>query len=445
MAVKTSLETLEDNKVKLLVEVEEAEFEPELEAAFKRISNEISLPGFRKGKAPRAVIEARIGSQHARDEAFRTCLPDFYSKAVDELEVDVIAPPEIDITSGQDEGPVHFEATVEVRPEIEVSDYAGVELEVEPLAVTDDDVQEAIDSIRKRTSELNVVERAAAEGDSVNIDIETSHKDEAVPGFTTTDYAYEVGSGQTLEEMDENLVGVSAGDEVTFDAAHPDEEEDEPLKIKVKVNSVSEVVLPETTPEWVKDNSEFETIEELTTEYRARLEKAKISQAQVKARNDLSEKIAELVGEDVVPQSMIDTQADNRLQEMAMRLQSQGIDFQQFLEISGQDSGAMMDEVRGTAEVSAKLDLALRSIAEQEGLTVTDEEVNEEFEKIGQQLGKTADEVRSEFGESSHIRGLSADILKSKTMDWLVDSASIKDTDGNAVKAADLEIDEEES
>ncbi len=443
--MKTSLETLEDNKVKLLVEVEEAEFEPELESAFKRISQEISLPGFRKGKAPRSVIEARIGSQHARDEAFRTSLPDFYSKAVDELEVDVIAPPEIDITEGQEEGPIHFEAIVEVRPVIEVSGYKDVEVEVEPLAVTDDDVQEAIDSIRKRTSELNEVERAAADGDSVNIDIETTHKDEEIEGFTTSGYAYEVGSGQTLEEMDKNLVGVSAGDEVSFDAKHPDEEETEPLKIKVKVNTVSEVVLPEVTPEWVKDNSEFETAEELTAEYRSRLEKAKVNQAGIHARNELSERIAELVGEDVVPQSMIDTQADNRLQEMAMRLQQQGIDFQQFLEISGQDSGAMMDEVKETAKVTAKLDLALRSIAEKEGLSVSDAEVDEEFAKIGAQMGKTADEIRSEFGESSHIKGLSADILKSKTMDWLVDNISIKDSNGKAITAADLEIIEEES
>ncbi len=443
--METSLETLEDNKVKLTVDVTEAEFEADLDAAFKRIAEEVNLPGFRKGKAPRKVLEARLGQTYARGEALREGLPNYYSDAVNKEEVDVIAPPEIDVTAGEESGPITFEAVVEVRPQISISGYKDIELEVPALAVSAEDVQEAIDSVRGQGAETQEVQRAAVKGDTVVIDIETSHNDEPVAGFTTQAYSYKVGAANIVPEMDENLEGVSAGDEVEFDAAHPDETEEAPLKMKIKVVSVAEPVLPELNADWVKDNSEFETVDELTEDYRKRLEVAKVSQAQNEARNQLSDKLAELVADDLVPQALVDNQADTRLQDMAMRLQAQGLSFEQFMQFSGQSQEQIMEEVKSTAEVTARLDLALRAIAINESLEVSDEDIDDELRQIAAQIDKTVDELRQDFSKNGHMRGLKADLLKSKTLDWLMETVAIKDTEGQVVTSSDLEINEEES
>jgi len=438
--VKSTLETLEDNKVKLLVDIEEAEFEKDLDQAFKRISKEIKMPGFREGKVPRKVLEAKIGQQHARDEAFRSALPGYYTKAVREHEVDVIAPPEFDIKSGQEEGEVTFEAVVEVRPSIEVQGYGSIEVEVSTLDVADKDIDEVIDMVRKQTSELETVDRKSKYGDRVSIDIDTTHKDEPVPGFTTQAYSYELGSAAVLPEMDENLTGVKAGDEVSFDAKHPDEAETDPLRITIKVNEVQETILPEITPEWVKDNSEFETIEELRADYLQRMVKERKTKANMDCRTKVSEQIASLVEDEQVPKALVDSEVENRLQDMAMRLQAQGIAFDQYLELTGSSQEQMLEEVKVTAESGAKLDLALRSIALRENLEVTDAEMEEEYSKVAVQIKKTTEEVKQEFIDAGQVKALKMDVLKSNTLDWLIESAKVVDENGKELTASDLEI-----
>ena len=438
--MKSTLETLEQNKVKLLVDIEESEFEKDLDEAFKRISKEIKLPGFRQGKAPRKVLEARIGAQHARDEAFRSALPNYYTKAVIEHEVDVIAPPEFDIKAGQETGTVTFEAVVQIRPSIEVAGYGGLEVEVPALEVDDSDVSEAIDTIRKQTSELKTVERKAKKGDRVSVDIDTEHNGEPVPGFTTQAYSYEVGSASVVPEMDENLLGSKAGDELAFEAVHPDEEEKEPLKMSIKVNEVQETVLPETTPEWVKENSDFESLEELEADYRDRISKSRIKQANMMRRNKVSEMVADLVSGEDVPKELVDVEVENRLQDMAMRLQAQGIEFEQYLQLTGSSQEDLLNEVKKTAEAGAKLDLALRSIAIRENVEVTDEDLQNEYAKVAAQIQKSTEEVEKEFSKAGQLRALKVDIQKSKTLDWLIEKAKVVDENGTTLNSSDLEI-----
>ena len=186
--MKSTVETLEDNRVKLNVEVDEAEFDSAVDAAFKRIAKEVRMPGFRPGKAPRRLLEAQFGHQVGREEALRESMPEYYAQAVIEHDVDVVAPPEIEITGGQEAGPVVFEAVVEVRPSVNAAGYDSLRVEIPNPVPSDAEIDEQIDNLRKNVAELEPVERAAADGDHVTIDIECEHEGEAVPGLTTTDY-----------------------------------------------------------------------------------------------------------------------------------------------------------------------------------------------------------------------------------------------------------------
>ena len=439
--MKSTVEALEGNKVKVVVEVEESEFERDLDAAFRRLAQEIRLPGFRPGKAPRKVLEARIGQSYARDEAFREALPSYYTEAVKEHEVDVIAPPEIDITNGHEDGPVSFDAVVEIRPSISVEGYQALEIEIPPIYVAESDIDEAVDRMRSRFGELETVERAGSTGDRAVIDIETIHQGEPIPGFTTEGYVYEIGSGAAgIAELDEHLEGASAGDTLEFEAEHPDEDEEEPLQFTIEVHEIQEMVLPEATDEWAAENSEFETVEEMRSDYRSNMETARINQAIEARRNGVADQLAELVDEELVPESMVDMEVENRVQDMALRLQAQGIDFQSFLQMTGQTQEDLLGDIRSQAGSSAKLDLALRAIAEAEGLIVADEEVTQQLTEVAQQIGRPLDEVEADFAEAGRLPAVRSDLLKTKALDWVIERANLVDEDGQQVSPDALQL-----
>jgi len=438
--VKSSVETLEGNKVKVVVQVEEAEFEKDLDAAFRRLAREVRLPGFRPGKAPRKVLEARIGQTYARQEAFREALPGYYTEAVKEHEVDVIAPPEIDITDGQESGGVSFDAVVEVRPSISVEGYANLEIEVPSVAVGEDLIDGAIDRMRAKFGELADVERPAAAGDRAVIDIEATHEGDVVPGLTASDYVYEVGSGAVVAEIDEHLTGASAGDELTFSAEHPDEDEDEPLHFTIRLHTVQEMVLPEATDAWAADNSEFETLAELRESFRTNMTTVRVNQARAARRAKLAEALANLVDDELVPEAMVDNEVEARAQDMALRLNAQGIDFNTFLQITGQSQTDVLEGLRADARGSAKFDLALRAIAQAEGLEVTDHDLDHELEHIAGHLEKSPEEVRADFEQAGRIPALRADLLKNKALDWVAERATVVDEDGRPVSPDELEL-----
>lgn len=445
--VKSSVEALEGNKVKVIVELDEAEFEKDLDVAFRRLAQEVRLPGFRPGKAPRKVLEARIGQGYAREEAFRQALPNYYTQAVIEHEVDVIAPPEIDITSGTEDGPVVFDAVVEVRPSIEVSGYDSLEVEVPKPEVDEADVDEAIDRIRSQHAEYSAVERAAADGDRVDINIKATHDGAEIPGMTTDNYEYEVGSGATgIPEIDEQLAGASAGDALEFEAAYPGDEDGEepPIEFVVNVNEVQEKSLPDLTDEFASENSDFATVEDMRADYRKRMEQSRIYQAQSARRNNIVTAVADLVEEDLVPDALVSGEVENRFQDMALRLQAQGLSLEQYLQYSGQDRDAMMIELRESAHTSAKVDLALRAIAAQENIAVTEDEVTAEIDKVATQVDRSADEVRQEFADAGQLPNVRADLLKSKTLDWITERTKLVDPDGVEVSPESLELPEDD-
>ena len=401
--MNSTLETLDDNKVKLSVTIEESEFEPKLDAAYQALSKEVNLPGFRKGKVPRKLIEQRFGPEIAREEALRQALPEYYSQAVVDNDVDVIAAPEIDITGGQAEGDVSFDAVVEIRPVISVAGHDSLRVEIPSPLPTDQDLEDRVDSIRRQHAELETVERAAADDDHVTIDIAGTVDGEPVPGLTAEDYDYVVGSGAVVAEIDENLRGASAGDELSFSADHPDDSQDDTIDFAITVKEVQASVLPEADDDLAKEASEFDTMDELRDDLMARLDDVKRAQAAQALDNNTGEALAALV-DDELSEALIEDEMENRAQDMGMRLQAQGIQLEQYLQITGTTPEQFREQLREQAEVSARVDLALRAVAEQENIEISEEELNEELMVLATQLDQPLDSVREQLEAAGRLK-----------------------------------------
>jgi trigger factor len=436
--MRSTVEPLEGNKVKVTVEVAAEEFEAAITEAFKKIAREVRIPGFRPGKAPRKVLETRIGKQAGREQAFHDSLPEFYSQAVIEHDVDVIDAPEIDITAGQDEGDITFDAVVEVRPSIEVPGYGGLQVTMDRPAVSDEELEAQIDRMRELDATLVDVDRAVEDGDTVTIDIEGTLDGEPQPGLTAEEYSYRVGSAAITPEVDEQLVGSKVGDTLEFPATHPDPDEDRQLQFTVVVNRVQEKVLPEVTDEWASGASEFATVAELRSSLEDRMLRVRRAQASMNWRELVGEALAELVT-DEVPEAMVNQEMQNRLQDLAMRLQAQGMRIEQYLAMTGTDPETFSQELRTTALSGVKVDLALRAVAEAEGLECTDDDLTEELEGVATRVGETVETVRERFESVGQVSAIRSDIRKRKALEWLLERTEVVDQDGATIDRSELE------
>ncbi len=436
--MKSNVETLEDNRVKVSVEVDESEFGSAVDAAFKRIAREVKMPGFRPGKAPRRLLEAQLGHQVGRDEALRDALPDYYARAVVEHDVDVIAAPEIEITAGEESGPIVFDAVVEVRPQVNAAGYDGLRVEIPRPAPSNDDIDQQLDAMRGQFAELEPVERAADDGDHVTIDISGTHEGEEVPGLTTTDYDYEVGSGAVVAEIDENLRGASAGQDVEFEAEHPDPEEDEPLQFSIAVKEVREAVLPDLDDAWAAEASEFETVEELRADLVTRLTAMRISQAVAAVQQNSAEALAGLVTDDV-PDAMIEGEINARIQDFVGRLQQQGADISEYMSSIGITPETLADQFREPAEQAVRVDLALRFVAEQENLIPDDAALSETIVEMATESGQDAVELEKRLAEFGQLSALRADLAKQRALEWLTDNVELIDDEGATIDRSELE------
>lgn len=431
--MKSTAEPLEGNKVKLSIEVDEHEFEAAVDAVVRKLAREVRIPGFRPGKAPRRLLEARMGKESLRQEAMRESVPEFYARALRESDVDAIAPPDIDITGGEDAGPLQFDAVVEVRPRVSVAGYQGLQVTVPSVDVTDEDISRQIDRLRQPYGELNTVERAAGEGDHVSINITGSQDGEAVDQLTADDFLYEVGSGGVVPELDEQLTGAKTGDILEFAAAMGEQE----FTFKVLVKEVKELVLPDVTDEWAQEASEFDTVKELEDDLRTRMATVKKVQASMAIRDAAIEALTELVTDDP-PEPLVNAEMERRLHDLAHRLQAQGATIAQYLEATGQDQEAFVAELRANAAQGVKADLALRALAEEEGIEVTDDDVDTEIGRLAEQMEQTPAQIRAQLERSEQLPAVRSDIRKAKALAWLVEHVEVVDVDGNTVDRAAL-------
>ena len=425
----------------MTVAIDETEFEVAVEAAFRRIAQEVRLPGFRPGKAPRKLLEARIGLAAGRQEAIQQSLPDYYGQALVDNDVDAIDSPEIEITGGREEGDLTFDAVVPVRPRATIAGHSSLRVEIPSPAAADEDVDAQLEALRGQHSTLEAVDRPAGDGDQVTIDIDGTFEGEPVDGLTTTDYLYEVGVGAVVPEIDENLRGASAGDVLEFDADHP--EEDGSLSFRITVSEVQARVLPELDDEFAEASSEFDTLDELSADIRERISVMRRGQTPMLARDRVAQAIADLVDMEIPPM-LVEAEVDSRINDMAMRMRSQGIDFSVYMEAMGRDVESLREELREGAELSARVDLGLRAVADAEGLGDIDEQLEEYLGTLATQTGGDVDGIRETLSRSGRMLEVRADLRKQAALEWVFERAEVVDEAGEPVDRELLEPPEPE-
>jgi trigger factor len=445
--MQSTVEELDGNKVKLRVTVPADEFERAINDAFKKLAREVRVPGFRPGKAPRRLLEARFGSDIAREQALRDALPEYYVEAVEVNKVDVIAPPEIEITSGEDKGDIEFEAVVEVRPEVRLVGYDELRVEVPYEPVDDAAVDQQVDTLRERFADLADSEYPLIDDAYATIDITGSVEDVPVEGLTATDFLYRVGSGMVVPELDDQLRGVRPGAILQFNATLPErfaERAGEEVTFRVVVKEAKQKVLPDVTDAWVDEASEFDTVEELRADIQRRLEMVQKLQTQMTVRDKVLEAVADLVPLEA-PESLIENETRRRVEDLGHRLSHQKISVEQYLTATGQEPEAFLAEVRTGAGRAVLADLALRAVITQEAIEPTGEEVDAEINRLAERLEQKPERVRRDLEKQGTIEAVRSEVARGKALQFLVDHATVVDQAGNEIDLTFPELEQAEA
>jgi trigger factor len=435
--MRATAEPLEGNLVRLSVEIDEPEFDRALSDVVRALARQVRVPGFRPGKVPRKVLEARMGGAGAlRAEALRESLPDFYAQAVVDTELDPIAQPEIDIKSGEDAGAVSFDAVVQVRPVVSIPGYDGLQVTLPGLGATDDEVQRQVDRLRENDAVLDAVERPAIDGDLVTIDLHGADATGAeVVGVD--DYLYEVGSGSVVPELDGELHGAKAGAILAFDAANPNDPEAR-IAFRVLVKEVKVKKLPEETDEWAAESSEFSTVAELRADVTERITKVKLMQSQMALRQKTIEALAGLVSDDDVPEVLVDAEVNERLHDLQHRLEAQKLGLAEYFQATGTSPDELLAAVRTDAQQVVKADLALRALVE---ATLSDEELDAEIGKMAERMDTTPADLRRQLDTAGRTGAVRSELRKTKALEWLLEHVDLFDEEGNPMSREDLELD----
>jgi trigger factor len=437
--MRATAEPLEGNLVRLSVEIDEPEFDRAVGDVVRTLASQIRVPGFRPGKVPRKVLEARMGGAGAlRAEAIRESLPDFYARAVLDAELDPIDRPEIDITAGEDGGAVSFDAVVQVRPVVSIPGYNGLVVALPSLAVLDEDVDRQVDRLRENDAELEVVERPAIDSDQVTINLHgTDESGAEVVGVD--DYLYEVGSGTVVPELDPELRGAKAGAIVEFSAPTPGDEE-QMVDFRVLVKEVKVKKLPTPSDEWASESSEFDTLAELRADISDRIGRVKLMQSQMALRDKTVEAVAGLVSDDEVPEVLIDAEVNERLRDLQHRLEAQKLGLSEYFSATGQTPDDLLAAVRVDAARAVKADLALRALADAEALTLSDDELDAEMVTMAERMETTPTELRRQLDTAGRTGAVRSELRKAKALQWLLDHVELVDEEGNPMSRDDLKI-----
>lgn len=421
-------EKLEGNEGVLTVEVDAEQVNKGLDAAFKKVVKNIALPGFRKGKVPRVLFEKRFGVEALYQDALDILLPEAYAKAVEEAGIEPVSMPEIDIEQMEKGKSLIFKAKVTVKPEVKLGQYKGLEVEKMDATVTDEDVENELKRLQENYAELVVKEDGTVEnGDTAVIDFEGFVDGEPFEGGKAENYSLEIGSGTFIPGFEEQLVGMKAGEEKEIQVTFPEEYHAEqlagkPATFKVKVHEVKAKQLPALDDEFAKDvDEEVETLDELKAKIRARLEEAKKNEAETALRNAVVEKAAANAEIDI-PAVMVQNETDRMLREFDQRLQMQGLNLQLYYQFSGQDEAALREQMKEDAEKRVRAALTLEAIAKAENIEVTDEEVEEELQKMAEAYNLSVDKLKELLGS---LDGVKEDLKWRKTVDFLVEHSTV--------------------
>lgn len=426
MSVKWEKE--EGNKGTLTVEVPAETVDAALDEAFKKVVKKVQAPGFRKGKMPRKMFERMYGVESLYNDALDIILPEAYSNALDEADVEPIAQPEIEIDEMEKGKTLVFKAHVTLKPEVKLGDYKGLEVTRQETEVTDEEIEAQLKDRQTALAEMVVKEDGAVEnGDTVNLDFEGFVDGEAFEGGKAEGYDLEIGTGSFIPGFEEQVVGMKQGEEKDIEVSFPEEYHaaelaGKPAVFKVKVHEIKSKEVPELDDELAKEIDEsVESLEELRTKMKEQTAQEKKTASETAMRDDLVEAAARNAEIDI-PEVMIDSEVDRMMDEFGQRLQMQGMNLDLYFQFSGQDEAALRAQMRDDALSRVRVSLTLEAIGAAEGLEVTEEEINAELEKMSEQFGMDADQIKQTLGGTKVLEN---DLRFNKTVELLVENAKV--------------------
>jgi trigger factor len=436
--VKSTVEQLSPTRVRINVEVPFAELQPDFDRAYKQLAQQVRLPGFRPGKAPAKLLEARIGRGAVLEQVVNDALPSRYSQAVTSSDVRPLGQPEIEITKIEDGEELVFTAEVDVRPAITLPDLSALKISVDPIEVGDDDVDAQLQSLRARFGTLTGVERPAQEGDFVSIDLSASVDGEEVPDASTTGLSHEVGSGQLIEGLDEAIIGLSAGETRVFPTtlaagAHAGQE----AQVSVTVESVKERELPEPDDEFAQLASEFDTIDELKANLADQVRRLKRIQQAEKIRDVALDTLLEQV--DVpLPEAIVQAQVDDTVHNALHGLEHDEAKFAEMLAEQGSSREEFDADARSGAEKAVKTQLLMDALADDLNVQVGQNDLTERLVLMSRQYGIEPQQLLSYLQENNQLPAMFADVRRGLTVAAVVEAAIVTDTDGNVIDTAEF-------
>lgn len=421
--MKSKIENVDKNVVKLTIEEDAQLFNESLKKAYAKTRGRFSIPGFRKGKAPMNIIERYYGDSVFYEEAFNIICPDLYDEAVKENNIIPVDAPELDIEQiGRDKDLI-FTAKVTVKPEVELGEYKGLSVEKDQVNITDEDVQKKLEEVQEQNARLiSVEDRPVQDKDSVNIDFEGLLDGVPFEGGTSKGYTLVVGSNTFIPGFEDQLIGATLGQELDVNVTFPEEYHSEELKgkpvvFKVRINEIKYKELPVLDDEFVKDVSEFDTLEEYKADIRKKLEEEEEKEIEQKYENDIIKKAVENAKVDI-PDVMVERQLDNTLQRINMSLAYQGMNLQTYLNMMGIDERTMRDDYRERALEEVKTQLVLEKISLTENIEVSDEEIENEISQMAENYNQKADEFKKHL-QDSDIEYIKDTIITKKTIDLM--------------------------
>ena len=392
-----SVEKQEKSTVELVIEIGKEEFEAAVEKVYKKQRGKISVPGFRKGKAPRKIIEGMYGSGVFYEDAINDLYPEAYAQAIEQEKLDAVAWPKVEIVDVGKEG-LTFKALVTVRPEVKLGQYKGLQAPKTFNEVTDADIENELEPYIKRATRLVSVERPISMGDTAVIDFEGFDNGKPFEGGKGTDYSLEIGSGSFVPGFEDQLIGLSVGDEKDLDITFPEDYHAElagkAVVFKVKVHEVKAKELPEVDDEFAKDVSEFDTLADFKKDLGEKLKERRETQNQRDFEAALMEQVMDNM-EVEIPDAMVEYEADNLVNDMAQRIQAQGIPFDQYLAMTGMTMDIMREQAKAAALERVRRELALGAIVAAENITISDEELEEEYKRLAEQYHMEVDKVKA--------------------------------------------------
>ena len=425
--MSVQVENMEKNLAKLTVQVSAEELEKAIQQAFLKNKNRFNVPGFRKGKVPRQMIEKMYGKGIFYEDAVNSILPGAYSKAADECGLEIVSRPEIDVTEVESGKGVTFTATVAVKPEVTLGQYKGVQVEKADTEVSDDEVMaEIAKEQEKNATTVTVTDRPAQMGDTVIIDFEGFVDGEAFDGGKAEDYSLELGSHSFIDTFEDQLAGKNTGDEVEVNVTFPEEYHAESLKgkpalFKVKINEIKAKELPEIDDEFASEVSEYETLDEYKASVKADLEKKKADSAKAKKEDEALKKIIEDSQMDI-PDLMVETQADNMVDDYLQRMRAQGITPQMYMQYTGTTQEMLVDQMKPQALSRIQARLVLEAIAKAENIEITEEDLEKELASMAEDYKMEHDKVKELMNEDAK-KQMKEDLAIQKAADLIVEQS----------------------